>query len=80
MALRMHLNGGPRDDAYVETQFPVFVVAKPTQQSWDWAVTTNPMVATTTTGRYEPRRDYFGCQVPHNLSGWVEADWQGWRG
>jgi hypothetical protein len=79
IGLRLHLNGGPRDDEVVSMsgynhtlEIPGIIDPLPL------ASTALPTLSTKV-GSYAPRRDDFGQLVPHNLEGVVEADWQGWR-
>lgn len=82
--LSLHLNGGPRDDAYVECQFPILFVRKLVTNASGFSAAAllsadAPVVAfRVVEGKYQVRRDVFGQSVPHNLAGWIEADWQGW--
>jgi hypothetical protein len=75
---RLHLNGGPRDDSYIDHWMTTFEVAA-VRGGLDTILDSGevPTVATRT-GQYRLRLDDNGDPVPHNLQGFVEADWQGW--
>ncbi len=74
---RLHLNGGPRDDTYMEHWTSrLEVLAIRGGISTMLAAEAKPIP--TETGFYEMRVDANGDPVPHNLQGFVEADWKGW--
>jgi len=79
--VRLHLNGGPYDDRYMDHWTSTLEVTA--LRGWSWAemgVVEDEAVPSPTTrsGRYVLRVDGNGEPVPHNLEGFVEADWQGW--
>lgn len=77
--VRLHLNGGPRDDTYIDHWTTTFEVA-----AIHGGVNTMLLAEEATVapalkrGRYVVRLDSVGEPVPHNLEGFVECDWQGW--
>ena len=73
---RLHLNGGPRDDQYLDHWVSSFEVGAIRGGLTTITEAIEPMPMQT--GRYELRLDANGDPVPHNLEGFVEADWKGW--
>lgn len=73
---RLHLNGGPRDDEYVEHwASSLELTALRLRPSYLDPAAEVPL----NRGRYVQRLDENGDPVSHDLAGFAEADWQGWR-
>jgi hypothetical protein len=75
--IRLHLNGGPRDDTYLDHWTTTLEVAA-LVGGINSLLAAEAKPVPTKKGRYVLRRDGLGNPVPHNLEGFVEADWQGW--
>jgi hypothetical protein len=75
-----HLNGGPMDDQKVQVTSDRFGVPRHVNLRSMLAgpEAPDPTRVTTQTGSYRMRRDTNGQPVPHDLSGVIEFDWQGW--
>ena len=79
---RLHLNGGPQDDRYVDHWVSDHAVASVRGGlSTIFAALDNdaPPELATRRGLYRLRLDSNGEPVPHDMAGFVEADWQGWE-
>lgn len=74
---RLHLNGGPRDDTYLDHWTDVFEVES--IRGGINAMLAAEGVVVTRKGCYRLRIDGNGEPVPHNLEGFVECDWKGWH-
>lgn len=78
-AFVLHLNGGPKDDETFTTQMPwVDIAGLRALELVNALEATAPTALPFRVGRYVARRDVLGQFVPHDLSGAIEADWQGW--
>lgn len=78
--IRMHLNGGPYDDRYLDHWTSTLEVRK--QPRWLPGGLVEDLATPSSlerTGHYVVRLDGNDQLVPHNLEGFVEADWQGWE-
>jgi hypothetical protein len=77
--IRLHLNGGPRDDTYIDHWLTTLQVARVRGGlNTILNAVAEPDHLGPQEGRYEMRLDSNGNPVPHNLEGLVEADWKGW--
>ena len=78
--MRIHLNGGPKDDQ--ELNIPdsrrVFYVARNADLTPRGFYPDGLRAERTVEGNYFARFDGLGQLVPHDRAGTVEFDWQGW--
>lgn len=75
-----HLNGGPRDDQYINLERDELVIYRQERLPVSLSEDPSPIAPAHRLGRYRSRLDAFGQRVPHDLTGVVEFDWQGWDG
>ena len=75
---RLHLNGGPKDDTYLDHWTGTLEVAS-VRGGINTMLQADPMVDPIVHGRYRLRRDANNDLVPHNLQGYAECDWCGWN-
>ena len=76
---RLHLNGGPKDDEYLDHWTTELVVSAMRGGINTMLAAEAGVDIPVKTGRYVLRVDEAGDPVPHNLEGFVEADWKGWN-
>lgn len=77
--IRAHLNGGPRDDGTVTVEHNVFYVAGAPRPMHLGLLDHEATAAESFRyGTYRLRLDGLGQPVPHDLTGTVEFQWEGW--